>query len=266
MGFIENLAPAAKQVGVKYNVLPSLLLAMSSLESNFGQSGLAQNGHNLFGVKGSYNGESINLPTKEYINNHWVVINAKFKSYPGWAESLEDVCLLFTNGVSWDRSKYHNLIGEQNIEVAAHSVQADGYCTDPSYGDKLMNIVNTYNLRQYDGQTAPQPVQDAPAASGNTYTVQAGDTLSGIAARFGTSYQNLAAINGIADPNKIYVGQVIHINGIASPPPAATVYTVQAGDTLSGIATRYHTTYQALAAKNNIANPNLIHVGQKITI
>jgi murein L,D-transpeptidase YcbB/YkuD len=170
MSFINDLAPAAQSVGRKYNVLPSLLISMACLESNFGQSGLASRGHNLFGVKGSYQGQSVTMATKEYINNQWVTIQAKFKSYPGWAESLEDVCLLFTNGVSWDRSKYHNLIGEQNIEVAAHSVQADGYCTDPGYGDKLMKIVADNNLRQYDGQAvtpppaAPQPQQPTPAA------------------------------------------------------------------------------------------------------
>ena len=48
-------------------------------------------------------------------------------------------------------------------------------------------------------------------SSGQTYTVEAGDTLSGIAANFGTTYQQLAAKNGISDPNRIYVGQIIKI-------------------------------------------------------
>lgn len=50
------------------------------------------------------------------------------------------------------------------------------------------------------------------ATSITTYTVQAGDTLSGIAASYGTTYQRLAEINGISDPNVIYIGQVIKIN------------------------------------------------------
>jgi hypothetical protein len=153
MSFINDLAPAAKQVGAKYNVLPSLLLSMAALESSYGQSGLAQRGKNIFSIKGSYDGRSISLPTKEYINNKWVVVQAKFKSYPGWAESLEDVCLLFANGVSWDRGKYHNVIGEKNIFIACHNVQMDGYATDPAYGDKLYKIVTDYNLTQYDNQS-----------------------------------------------------------------------------------------------------------------
>jgi len=56
-----------------------------------------------------------------------------------------------------------------------------------------------------------------------SYTVQSGDTLSGIAARYGTTYQRLAAINGIANPNLIHVGQVIRLTGNAST--AATMRT-----------------------------------------
>ena len=119
-------------------------------------------------------------------------------------------------------------------------------------------------------QAAPQPAQTAKLAavsSAAAYTVRAGDTLSSIAARHGTTYQQLAKINGIANPNLIHVGQVIRLAGSAPATAAKTVsgtstYTVRSGDTLSGIATKYHTTYQELARINGISNPNLIHVGQ----
>lgn len=67
---------------------------------------------------------------------------------------------------------------------------------------------------------------------GTPYTVQAGDTLSGIAAKYGTTYQKLAALNGISDPNVIYVGQVLKVTGSAG----SHTYTVQSGDTLWDIA------------------------------
>lgn len=103
------------------------------------------------------------------------------------------------------------------------------------------------------------------------YTVKAGDTLSGIAAKYGTTYQALASYNGISNPNKISVGQKIKIPGAGSSGSTSTgggdtVYTVKAGDTLSGIAAKYGTTYQALASYNGISNPNKISVGQKIKI
>lgn len=114
--------------------------------------------------------------------------------------------------------------------------------------------------------TPPTPEQPAPATG--TYTVVAGDTLSSIAARYGTTYQHLADINHIADPNKIYPGQIIHLDSSAPTAPAnqGTTYTVVAGDTLSGIAQRYGTSYQTLAAMNGIANPNLIKVGQVLKV
>ena len=93
-----------------------------------------------------------------------------------------------------------------------------------------------------------------------TYTVKAGDTLSEIAMKYGTTYQELARINNIANPNLIYAGQVIKINGTAE-----TTYTVKSGDTLSGIASKYGTTWQKLYEKNKsvIGNdPNLIKPGQ----
>ena len=105
------------------------------------------------------------------------------------------------------------------------------------------------------------PIQ-APATS--TYTVQSGDTLSSIAAKFGTNYQALASLNGISNPNLIYVGQVLRVNGSASN--SSVYYTVRAGDNLSAIASRYGTSYQSIASLNGLANPNLIFAGQTLKI
>lgn len=104
-----------------------------------------------------------------------------------------------------------------------------------------------------------------PQTTETTYTVVAGDTLSGIASRCGTTYQELARINNISNPNIIYVGQVIKINGTSNATNYQT-YTVKKGDTLSAIAKKYGTTYQKIASDNGIENPNLIYPGQKLTI
>ena len=99
---------------------------------------------------------------------------------------------------------------------------------------------------------------------GRTYTVRSGDTLSSIASKFGTSYQALASLNGISNPNLIYAGQVLRVNGSASA--GSVYYTVRAGDNLSAIASRYGTSYQSIAALNGLANPNLIFAGQTLKI
>lgn len=123
------------------------------------------------------------------------------------------------------------------------------------------------------GQPIPTPqvqVQEytQPVQSGDTtYIVQAGDTLSGIATRYGTTYQHLAAINGISNPDIIHVGDHIVIDGVVSPQSSDDeYYTVQPGDTLSEIAARYGTTWQWLAEVNGIDTPDLIHPGTTLRV
>ena len=139
-----------------------------------------------------------------------------------------------------------------------------------------------YGQKYYDryagGTTSTEPDANAPIGGDVVYTVKAGDTLSAIAAKYGTTYKVLAEYNGIANPNIIRVGQQIKIPGKSAPatqektepttqqPTAETVHTVKSGETLSGIARKYGTTYQQLAAYNKISNPNKISVGQKIKI
>lgn len=103
------------------------------------------------------------------------------------------------------------------------------------------------------------------------YTVQSGDTLSGIAQRFGTTVSELASINGISNPNIIYVGQVLKIyptnRTITNRKKIFnTTYVVQSGNTLSSIAQRFNTTVNELAELNDISDPNLIYVGEILKI
>lgn len=107
----------------------------------------------------------------------------------------------------------------------------------------------------------PVDFEEKSNAGYTTYVVKKGDTLSGIANKYNTTYQELAKYNNISNPNIIQVGQVIKI-----PSNNVITYTVKAGDTLSGIANKYGTTYQKIAKDNNIANPNLIRVGQELKI
>ena len=112
--------------------------------------------------------------------------------------------------------------------------------------------------------------QSAASSPAMTYTVASGDTLSQIAARFGTTFEALAQLNHLSDPNLIYPGQHLAIPeaaaAAAASRPAPSTYTVAAGDTLSGIAGRFGTTYQALARINGIADPNMIQVGEVLRL
>ncbi|MCU0509153.1 MAG: LysM peptidoglycan-binding domain-containing protein [Anaerolineae bacterium] len=103
------------------------------------------------------------------------------------------------------------------------------------------------------------------------YVVQAGDTLAAIAAAHGATEAELAAANGIRNPNILLLGQrlVVPCKGGGAKPPAGgtcTWYVVQGGDTLSKIAAKYGSTVQAIAQRNNLRNVNLIYVGQRLCI
>lgn len=112
-------------------------------------------------------------------------------------------------------------------------------------------------------KTASAETTTATATVVTKYKVKQNETLSEIALRYGMTYQRLAAYNGIKDPNKIEVGQVLKI---PSTKISYEVYTVKEDETLSDIASKFGTTYQKLAKYNNIKNPNLIYKGQKIKI
>ncbi len=116
----------------------------------------------------------------------------------------------------------------------------------------------------------------APAASAapapGTYTVQPGDTLATIAAAHATTIEAMVAANHLADPNLIFPGQVLVVGGGASVTSGALAgagsgsYTVQAGDTLGSIAGRFGTTWEALAAANHLADPNVIFTGDVLSV
>ncbi len=117
-----------------------------------------------------------------------------------------------------------------------------------------------------DASTPDQSKQDTSQNNDILYIVKRGDTLSGIASKYGTTYQALAKYNGISNPNLINIGQVIKIPNNGTPQTTSITYIVKAGDTLSKIASMYNTTYQKIASDNGISNPNFIRVGQKLTI
>ena len=148
--------------------------------------------------------------------------------------------------------------GTQNGSLTMHKMFAATACPGPYLEGRMAEIAQLVNAK-VDAQSAPQSGYD-------TYTVMAGDTLSGIAEKFGTTYQALAELNGIDDPNVIHVGQIIKLTGSATPPAQSGSYTVQSGDTLSGIAEKFGTTYQELAELNGIADPNTIYPGQVLTV
>lgn len=159
-----------------------------------------------------------------------------------------------------------------------------GYTVDQNYAYKdFPAIMKSKGLNGFNANGTVQPQPSAPSTpstpvpqpsvsnnSETIYTVIAGDTLSGIASKYGTTYQKLAEYNNISNPNLIRVGQKIRIpNGgttNTSNQSSTQYYTIKSGDTLSKIAKTYGTTVAQLCSWNNIKNANLIYAGNKIRV
>ncbi|MBC1567446.1 GW domain-containing glycosaminoglycan-binding protein [Listeria sp. FSL L7-1425] len=148
--FIDKIAPAAQASQEQYHLLSSITLAQAILESGWGKSGLATKGYNLFGIKGKYNGQSVIMTTSEYVNGEWIRIDAEFRKYPSWNESVTDHTLLLVNGTSWNKNLYKKVVDATDYKVAAMELQKAGYATSPTYGASLIQVIENYDLAKYD--------------------------------------------------------------------------------------------------------------------
>lgn len=148
--FIDELVPHAKELQQGYGILPSIILGQAILESNWGESQLASQYNNLFGIKTSENQNKISLETKEYVNEQWITIQGDFRVYNSWDESLDDHTMLFVNGTNWNPQLYAGVLTATNYQEAAQALQTAGYATDPDYANKIIDVIKTYNLEQYD--------------------------------------------------------------------------------------------------------------------
>jgi LysM repeat protein len=117
---------------------------------------------------------------------------------------------------------------------------------------------------------SPPPIPKGSPSGLCNYYVRAGDTLYGLALRYGTTVNYLASVNHIANPRLIRIGQhlLVPCSPCCLPPPPPPPpggcncwYRIQPGDTLSRIAARYGVTSAYLASVNHIANPNRIYAG-----
>ncbi|MGV1161730.1 glycoside hydrolase family 73 protein [Enterococcus faecium] len=148
--FIERLVPHAQELQDGYGVLPSIILGQAILESNWGKSTLASKYNNLFGIKAYGDQKKVSLETKEFVNEEWITIQGDFKVYDSWEQSMDDHTQLFVQGVDWNPALYEKVITATNYQEAAQALQDAGYATDPGYAQKIIQVIETYRLNQYD--------------------------------------------------------------------------------------------------------------------
>ena len=297
--FLNNVAPAARQVASARGLYASLMIAQAALESGWGGSYLSTAAYNLFGVKWNGSGAYINLSTQEYYGGAYHTVMARFQRYSSYTESLNAyadlICSHFPRSTKAQASSY--AVAAQNLRNGVYGT----YATDPSYASKLISVIERYNLTQYDTGTVMKPVSNntnsnnnnsnnnsnASVATNGTYTAVAGDSLWGIAQKFGMTLDELKKANGLTS-NNLYVGQTLkvrksvqqntnnetnqnqnsNVNNNDRPQQTVTsaeTYTVKSGDSLWKIATNHNMSVSQLKNLNKLSN-DMIFVGQKLVV
>ena len=302
--FLRNIIPAAQNVARGKDIYTSVMIAQAALESGWGTSALSKApNHNLFGVKGSYNGQSVNMQTLEDSGGqNYYSIQADFRKYPSYQESLEDYADKIVNGISGAPLFYSGAWkSKTNSYQDATAYLTGRYATDTAYGAKLNRIIEQFGLTKYDTETAVNMAEEIASketttTSGNSYTVGSGDSLYAIAHKTGTSIQELLSLNGLNLNSIIHPGQVLALSYKSeitetkqeeSTPKEEKVsaettneetssstnqsstggtYTVVSGDGLYAIARKTGTAIEDLLSLNGLSLNSTIYPGQVLTL
>jgi peptidoglycan hydrolase-like protein with peptidoglycan-binding domain len=144
--FIQSIEEGALQGYEKYGILPSLTIAQAILESGWGSSQLSKSANNLFGIKAfsDWTRRRINLPTTEWYDGQMKIVNAEFRAYDSFNDSIEDHNKLLSF------ARYKTVRECTDYRDACRQIYECGYATDPRYTEKLISIIEKNRLFEYD--------------------------------------------------------------------------------------------------------------------
>lgn len=143
--YIEDTEKMAVRIARKNNILPSVMLAQSILESNWGRSELSREYNNYFGIKAVKKDQGVVFETEEYVDGESGRYMENFKKYSSKRESFEHYAKLLSTA-----KRYEKVKTAKNYKEAAQYIKEGGYATDPSYADKIISVVEKYELDKYD--------------------------------------------------------------------------------------------------------------------
>lgn len=286
--FLDSITSPATEIAAENDLYASVMMAQAILESGWGQSSLASEpNYNLFGIKGNYNGETAVMPTLEDSGNqNYYQIEAGFRKYPSYSESLEDYAQVLKNGTSWDPN-YYSGAWKSNTETYQDATQylTGRYATDSAYDVKLNQIIETNELDIYDSVEEEQAIPSVPESDvlvqiSDTYQVKENDSLWAISQEYSVSIEQIKNWNGL-DNDIIHPGQLLTLastevsnqienNSVeegASKPVVSPerIYTVVSGDTLYSLAEGFGMSLSQLEEINQL-DSDLIYPGQVLFI
>lgn len=205
--YISQFKETAQQEMREFGIPASITLAQGLLESGFGKGELTRKTNNHFGIKchTGWQGESM-----EYDDD---LKGECFRKYNHPMESFRDHSLFLTS-----RTRYAALfeLEKQDYKGWAYGLKAAGYATDPKYPQKLITLIERYNLNTIDAVVLGLPAKSKLAAAyannsvSGTYRVQAGDTLFAISRRYQMSVEELMRLNQL-DSASLSIGQLLRV-------------------------------------------------------
>lgn len=144
--FINSVKGGALIGQAESNILPSLTIAQAILESAWGSSKLCVAANNIFGIKAfsDWNGRKITLPTSEWFNGKMQIVDADFRAYNSFYDSIEDHNRLLSG------ARYKSVCECGDYKSACQAIFQCGYATDPNYPGKLVQIIEQNRLYEFD--------------------------------------------------------------------------------------------------------------------
>lgn len=204
--YVDNFKEIAQNNMRAHGIPASITLAQGILESGAGKGKLALSANNHFGIKchTGWKGESVKHDDD--------AAQECFRKYEHPAESYRDHSLFLTS-----RSRYSNLfkLDKGDYQSWAKGLKSAGYATDVKYPDKLIGLIERFELYKYDNEVlsrnfTPTKREVILAQGGDYYTIQQGDTLYSLSKRFNLKVDDLKKLNNMSD-NAISIGQQIKI-------------------------------------------------------
>lgn len=241
LNYIDQYSDMAVQEMKKYKIPASITLAQGLLESGAGQSRLAKQGNNHFGIKcgGDWKGPSMRA--------HDDARNECFRKYKNAKESYEDHSKFLAH-----RSRYQALfkLSITDYKGWARGLKKAGYATDPSYANRLITIIEDYELYKYDkggkkSSSKNEVISINPhqvyLANGIAYVVaRAGDTFKSISKEFRISEKKLIKYNDLHKDYTLTSGDVIYLKQKNKKADKKyKVHIVKDGDSMHGISQIY---------------------------
>lgn len=157
---IHNLGPLFKEDHKNTGVLASVSMAQFLLESAYGKSELAQKANNCFGMKeklsgntwpgSTWNGDIYTKITSEFENGQYKEIKANFRKYACIEDSIADHSAYLLGAMNGDKKRYEGLKGCEDHAKALQIIKDGGYATAPTYVENLLNVIDKWDLKQYD--------------------------------------------------------------------------------------------------------------------